>query len=323
MSTITKWNTLAQVKRTPCFRAFREHLAPPGGIAEIVTDHLPLCLVPGWNGKSIADGFDRLRVLCGEGRKVFYPLYSPEECHQNQALSKAAMFHFPGKPGAPFVVVVPGGGYEVVCSMFEGFPIANALNKMGYHAFVVDYRRGRDALAPNPQDDLAAAVRYVLEHFKELNVSPESYAVAGFSAGGHLAGSFGTKALGWQRYGLPRPATLLLSYPVVTMGEHTHQISRKNLLGPNWTQEDVRKWSLEAQMDGDTPPVYLWQCEADSVVSIENSKLLYGHLKECGVLCEYEVFPGKAHGWGLADGKAAEGWLDRAVSFWQQQIKSR
>ena len=230
------------------------------------------------------------------------------------------MLHFPGKPGAPFVMVVPGGGYAVVCSMFEGFPVANALNKMGYHAFVVDYRSGRDALAPNPQDDLAEAVRYVLDHATELGVSPEGYAVAGFSAGGHLAGSFGTKALGWHHYGLPCPAALFLSYPVVTTREHTHSDSCKNLLGQNWTQEDVRKWSLEAQMDRDTPPVYLWQCEADNVVSIQNSKLLYDHLKEFDVPCEYEVFPGRAHGWGLANGKAAEGWLGRAVAFWQRQI---
>lgn len=317
---ITPWSTLAQVKRQPCFAPFREHLSPPGGIAEVVTNHLPFALVPGWNGKDITDGFERLRVLCGKSKGVFYSLYSPEECRQNPALSKAAMFHFPGKPGAPFVMVVPGGGYEIVCSIFEGFPVANALNKMGYHAFVVDYRSGRDALAPNPQDDLAAAVRYVLDHAEELNVSSEHYAVAGFSAGGHLAGSFGTTALGWRHYGLPRPAALFLSYPVVTMAEHTHSDSRKNLLGLSWTQEDVRKWSLEVQMDGDTPPVYLWQCEADNVVSIENSKLLYAHLKECAVPCEYEVFPGKAHGWGLASGKSAEGWLDRAVAFWQRQI---
>lgn len=320
MNRITIWDTLAQVKRQQHFAPFQEHLAPPGGIAEVVTDHLPLCLVPGWNSKDMADGLDRLRVLCDEGYEVFYPLYSPREQQQNPALSKAAMFHFPGKPGAPFVMVVPGGGYEVVCSMFEGFPVANALNKMGYHAFVVDYRSGRDALAPNPQDDLAVAVRYVLDHVEDLNVSPEHYAVAGFSAGGHLAGSFGTKALGWQHYGLPCPAALFLSYPVITMGGYTHKGSRQYLLGLNWTEQDIRKWSLEVQLDEDTPPVYLWQCEADNEVSIENTRLLYARLKECGVSCEYEVFPGKAHGWGLASGKAADGWLNRAVAFWKKQI---
>lgn len=58
------------------------------------------------------------------------------------------MLHFPGKKDALFVVICPGGGYEVVCSMFEGFPVAAALNRMGYHAFAVQYRYGRNALRP-------------------------------------------------------------------------------------------------------------------------------------------------------------------------------
>lgn len=319
MPRITKWSTLAQVKRCPGFEPFREYLNPFKGIQGITTNYLPFALGPGWNGTNIASGFERLYTLCSKGHKVFYPLYTAEECRQNPALSKAAMFHFPGKPGAPFVMVAPGGGYEMVCSMFEGFPLANTLNQMGYHTFVVNYRVSRDALAPNPQDDLAAAVRYVLDHADDLGVSPDGYAVAGFSAGGHLAGSFGTKSRGWQHYGLPCPAVLFLGYPVITMGEHTHQDSRKNLLGSHWTQEDVQKWSLELQADGDMPPVYLWQYDADKVVSINNSKLLYARLKECGVPCEYEVFHGTLHGCG----KDAEGWLNRAVAFWRQQIKSR
>ena len=98
MPRITKWSTLAQVKRCPGFEPFREYLNPFKGIQGITTNYLPFALGPGWNGTNIASGFERLYTLCSKGHKVFYPLYTAEECRQNPALSKAAMFHFPGCP---------------------------------------------------------------------------------------------------------------------------------------------------------------------------------------------------------------------------------
>ena len=43
-------------------------------------------------------------------------------------------------------------------------------------------------------------------------------------------------------------------------------------------------------------------------------------LKKRGIPCQYHVYPGNAHGWGLATGKAAEGWLDEAVAFWEENL---
>ena len=44
---------------------------------------------------------------------------------------------FRGRPGAPFAVICPGGGFSYVGSIHEGFPHALALSRMGYNAFVV------------------------------------------------------------------------------------------------------------------------------------------------------------------------------------------
>ena len=65
-------------------------------------------------------------------------------------------------------------------------------NKKGYHAFVVNYRTGEKAHFPNPMEDLANAVSTYRAHADEFQVETEGYAVTGFSAGGHLAASFGT-----------------------------------------------------------------------------------------------------------------------------------
>lgn len=38
-----------------------------------------------------------------------------------------------------------------------------------------------------------------------------------------------------------------------------------------------------------------------------------------GTAAEIEVFSGLGHSFGLGEGTAAQGWLDRAVAFWRRQ----
>ena len=39
----------------------------------------------------------------------------------------------------PFALLVPGGGYSMVCSFIEGVPFAKKLNAMGISAFILYY----------------------------------------------------------------------------------------------------------------------------------------------------------------------------------------
>ena len=40
-----------------------------------------------------------------------------------------------------------------------------------------------------------------------------------------------------------------------------------------------------------------------------------------GTDAEIEVFDGLPHGFGLGEGTVAEGWIDRAVAFWERQMR--
>ena len=51
--------------------------------------------------------------------------------------------------------------------------------------------------------------------------------------------------------------------------------------------------------------------QIDSVLQIET-------IRSQGIPAEIEVFPGLAHGFGLGTGTSAEGWLDHAVAFWEE-----
>ncbi|MDR3275783.1 MAG: alpha/beta hydrolase [Treponema sp.] len=271
---------------------------------------------------SMIDGFNAVIRNQEAGLRVCHHIYSDEEIRQDPAKREVTLHYFPaGAAGRgaerPFMLICPGGGYTMVASIWEGYPVAGRLSALGFPAFVLRYRSGKAARYPNPQDDLGRAVGYILERAAEFGVRKTGYGLMGFSAGGHLAATFGLAEAGFRKYGLPAPAALALAYPVVSMGEHTHQGSRQNLLGKESDLALVEALSVERQVDPAYPPTYLWHCEADSTVPIINSTALAEALERAGVPCKLKRVPGGRHGLSLALGTDAEGWLEEAVEFWQ------
>lgn len=222
----------------------------------------------------------------------------------------------------PFAVICPGGGYSMVCSFLEGAPYARRLNALGYSAFVLYYRCKKRARYPAPMEDLTRALRDILNRADALNLETEGYSVWGSSAGGHLAASFGTDAMGYSQRGLPKPGALILCYPVITMGESTHMGSRKTLLGRNPDEALVQLTSVEKQVTGNYPPTFVWCGDADRTVDPENSRMLCRALDQNSVPHKFAEYPGVDHGVGLGEGLACEGWFDEAVSFWETQRKT-
>lgn len=214
-------------------------------------------------------------------------------------------------------VICPGGGYNMVCSFIEGETYAQRLNAMGFSAVVVYYRCRELARYPAPQEDLARAVREVLEKAEEWDLDMDGYSVWGSSAGGHLAASFGTNNMGYPMYGLPKPGAIMLSYPVITMGKMTHEGTRNNLLGQAPGSEEKRYASIEHQITADYPPTFVWCGSADTCVNPENSRMLARALEEQNIRYRFIEYPGIEHGVGLGTGMACEGWIEEAVRFWE------
>lgn len=216
----------------------------------------------------------------------------------------------------PVAIVVPGGGYRRICSFVEGYPYAKKLNAMGYHAFVLYYRVREQARFPAPQDDLAKAVGEILAHQEKWKLDMRGYSVWGSSAGGHLAASFGTESMGWKKYGLPRPGTMVLVYPVVTMGEKAHEGSRNFLTGKDPALID--ETSIEKHITPAYPPTFLWWGKADDCVDPDNSRMLQTALEENRVPCRCIQYPDTGHGVGIGLGENCEGWFEKAVQFWEE-----
>jgi hypothetical protein len=109
------------------------------------------------------------------GKTVFYDFYTEEEKKEQRTKSSTGLFLFRGKPGAPFAVIAPGGGFSYVGSVHEGFPYAVAISKQGYNAFVLRYRAGAGGAVATR--DLAAAISFVFRNAKTLGVGTDAYSL--------------------------------------------------------------------------------------------------------------------------------------------------
>ena len=73
-----------------------------------------------------------------------------------------------------------------------------------------------------------------------------------------------------------------------------------------------------SEVTGDEPPTYSAVGTSDWIADWRTMKSRIGRIRANGTPAEIEVFDGLPHGFGLGTGTAAEGWLDRAVAFWER-----
>ena len=111
-------------------------------------------------------------------------IYTEQEKTAVPAKRNTGLFFYRGKPGAPFAVVNPGGGFAYVGSFHEGFPYAAEISRKGYNAFVLKYRTGSGQYAV---EDLAAALKFIFQNADELGVGTKHYSLWGSSAGARTA----------------------------------------------------------------------------------------------------------------------------------------
>ena len=98
-----------------------------------------------------------------------------------------------------------------------------------------------------------------------------------------------------------RPDLGILCYPVITMGERTHQGSKNNLLGKDPSPELVKLLSNELQVTKETPPCFMFHTDEDTAVPVENSLTFAAALRRAGVPFDLHIYQKGRHGIGLAD----------------------
>ncbi len=73
-----------------------------------------------------------------------------------------------------------------------------------------------------------------------------------------------------------------------------------------------------SEVTGNEPPTYACVGSSDWIASFRTMQARIEAIKRNGTAAEIEVFRDLPHGFGLGEGTVAEGWLDRAVIFWER-----
>lgn len=91
----------------------------------------------------------------------------------------------------PAVIMIHGGGWRSG-NRSQHYPLAERLAHNGYACFTPEYRLSTEALFPAAVYDIKAAIRWVKANASMYNIDTAKIVIAGFSAGGELAGFIGT-----------------------------------------------------------------------------------------------------------------------------------
>lgn len=221
------------------------------------------------------------------------------------------------------VIIAPGGGYANLSMNNEGRQVAGWFNAMGVTAFVLKYRLGPRYHHPIELGDAQRAIRLVRSRAGELGIAADRIGMMGFSAGGHLAATAGTKFEDGKAGAADpverissRPDFLILAYPVISFDPAiAHAGSVRSLLGDNPGAGLIQELSAELHVTEKTPPTFLFSTNADTAVPVENSTRFYLALRKAKVPAEMHVFENGPHGVGLA-------LSDPALSLWPTLLQN-
>ncbi len=209
------------------------------------------------------------------------------------------------------VLVCPGGGYNVLAWDKEGLEVAEWLNTLGVHAFVLKYRvpRRQPAFATPPLQDAQRAMRIIRSRAGEWKINPSRVGVLGFSAGGNLCVNLATT----------RSAT----YEPIDAVDQSEM--RPNFMVPVYAaylgaNDDDQQLNSEISIDGETPPAFLVVTQDDKNRGI-HAALLFAELTRAGVPAELHVFVKGGHGYGLRPtGNPVQTWPSHCAE-WMRQMK--
>lgn len=205
------------------------------------------------------------------------------------------------EPNTRAILIIPGGGYAFV-SKREADPVVTEFLNEYYCCFTLYYTINHTY--PTPQLEVMAAVDYIKKHAKSLHINKDKIAIIGFSAGGHLAASYGMlendkylhKILNIENRDASI-AALVLCYPVITMTLNTETM--QIVTGGN--KELIEKLSIEKHVTKDYPPTFIWTTREDDLILPINTEMMNNALEKAKVKHECIIFPHLWH--GLCTGK--------------------
>ncbi len=232
------------------------------------------------------------------------------------------------------LILCPGGAYLIHATK-EGEMSATHFYGKDWNTFVLKYtvamdrehpEKGfnKDARYPLQVIELMEAVHFIKQHAEEWYIDIEQMYVMGFSAGGHVAASLGTR---WNDPALTSKLSfkpqknelklsgMILGYPMLRDNspefyrqDQTDTSKEQNKLvcqvlygKEEPSKQDRDKVNLINYISRNTIPTFIWHSTDDRVVDHLNSIHFIRALDEAGINCEFHLFSRGGHGLALAN----------------------
>lgn len=199
------------------------------------------------------------------------------------------------------IIVCPGGGYHILAIDLEGYEVAKWLNKLGFTAFVLQYRVPKKELGA--LNDVQRAIRLVRSQASKWKLDSKKLGVLGFSAGGSLAA---------------RASTLFDSdsYPAKDkIDKFSARPDFSVLIYPAYLDKgENRSLTPELTITDKTPPMFLFATADDKYAN--SALVMAGALRDAEIPVELHLLPKGGHGYGLREGNVAgETWPGLAETW--------
>lgn len=203
----------------------------------------------------------------------------------------------PGTPGPhPGILLIHGGSWRAGSkNMFQ--PFLSGFGEAGFVACAVQYRLSPKHKWPAHVDDVKAAVRWMRDNARDLDLDPKRIASLGFSAGGHLALMLGV--MDEEEGKTPFKVQTVINWFGPTDLTKLDSKTVREFLGAR-LDEKPEVWKGASPLNHispDDPPVLTLHGRKDRLVPVSQATRLHAALKKAKVESKI-VLMDAGHGWG-------------------------
>ena len=212
--------------------------------------------------------------------------------------------------GAAVVYMVSGGWFSRWAPPEQRARQFADLLEAGYTVIPVHHGSSPRYHVPDAYADVSRAIRHIRLNADRHGIDPDRIGVTGGSAGGHLSLMLGLDS----DEGLAdsedevmqtgnRVAAVVAYYPPVDLRRLTGPNDRFPALDfPNETAASI---SPILHVDPQDPPTLLIHGDADDLVNISNSEIIFAEFQKHAVATDFITIPGGGHGFRGEDAKQA------------------
>jgi acetyl esterase/lipase len=236
---------------------------------------------------------------------------------------------------APVLVFVPGGAWVHGSRMLQGYALMSHLAEMGWVCLSIDYRCAPHHRWPAHITDVKTAIAWARANVDKFGGDRNFVAVAGCSAGGHLAALAGLTANDPEmQCDLPEGSDTTVDAVVGIYGRYDWEdrstaervrfmdflervvVSRKAAKHP----DVFRKASPMSWVHKDAPPFLVIHGTGDSVIPVAQARSFVERMRKAShSVVSYIELPGAGHAFDMIDG-ARTGSMATAIGLFLNQI---